>query len=475
MVRASGSHFKFVYTNWLTVGTESVPIANGINPIGVRKLREVAVDPNLLCFINQNAYEEKVLSKHPEFDLFYMLGHSLLIHYLDCYYPKSCFVREDQIEDDDDIYLFILETNKGNYTLYNEYTVTVDGTTTSCSVRDIFSESILAHLKTGKVKLVINNIQDPCPAPRELIKLYKILHDLKIPFNHMIIISGNKSTNCDAVIPGILSLYEGNKMLDTYPRQTHLGYVSDIVRKKDLNPDIIRSRKFICFNRNLEKHHRIYLAYLAFKHNLFDVGYFSFLNISNPYQIDVFMNQLKKEACILDSDDDPDLIATLIKNKIPIQLDTHHLQKHELGGFGTVDNYKKEFYINSYIHLVSETTMSNEQYSPFFSEKTVRPIMNLQPFVYFGDYMALAKLKDLGFKTFHPFIDESYDLEKNPYLRMKMLGEQVLNLNNMPVEKIHQWYYSITDIMIHNQNNLRNFSHHDVFKSVLEKIKKDYT
>ena len=58
--------------------------------------------------------------------------------------------------------------------------------------------------------------------------------------------------------------------------------------------------------------------------------------------------------------------------------------------------------------------------------KIFKPVSNLQPFIVFGDYLTLAELRKLGFKTFEPFIDESYDLERDPKKRILLLELQEL-------------------------------------------------
>lgn len=59
------------------------------------------------------------------------------------------------------------------------------------------------------------------------------------------------------------------------------------------------------------------------------------------------------------------------------------------------------------IDVICETHTTN----PFwFTEKTSRVIVARKPFVFFGSQGALHQLRQMGFKTFHPWIDESYDL-----------------------------------------------------------------
>ena len=98
---------------------------------------------------------------------------------------------------------------------------------------------------------------------------------------------------------------------------------------------------------------------------------------------------------IFDRIDREDLI-TVIGNIVPYELDTHHLVSDQKTGFST-DNNKKEFYLNTYIHIVAETGFKLNGQTPFISEKTFRPIANLQPFLLFGNTHSLKLLQDLGF------------------------------------------------------------------------------
>jgi len=467
MALVNGSHFKFVYTSWLKTSHGNYPIANGIHPEGINKYYEFYNETIQIGFGSQDNLEKKILEKYPAYENFFMLGHSLLMTYLEEFFPTSCFIGEDKIKDDDCAYFYPIETNKGNYVLYNNYQVNVDGSDTECSFTDSIPEKIISLLRTNKIRLLICGIQDPCHHDRHLEFFMSNLEKVGIPKNNPIFIAGNKQLDSEYnTVTGILALYEGGKLFSRYPRQTQLGYISDLVREQELT-GVLRTKRFLCFNRHYGKSHRIYLAYLYLKHKLYENSYFSFLVIND---INNIANNFYNITNILDDLDQLNIHKYIddLKSRVPIQLDTQHLSYKELSGFGTVDNYNKDFYSSTYVHIVSETCMNNENFTPFFSEKTVRPFMNLQPFVYFGDYHALKTLKDLGFKTFHPFIDESYDDEPDPLKRMKLAGEQVKQLNNMPVSQLHDWYYSITDILVHNQKHLQTFNHFDVLHQALK-------
>ena len=81
----------------------------------------------------------------------------------------------------------------------------------------------------------------------------------------------------------------------------------------------------------------------------------------------------------------------------------------------------------------------------------------------------------MGFKTFEPFIDESYDSEIDPKKRMLLLEKELIKLKNMPIEELHNWYYSIIDILLYNQKHIYSFENYECFDEIFEKIKIDYT
>jgi hypothetical protein len=131
----------------------------------------------------------------------------------------------------------------------------------------------------------------------------------------------------------------------------------------------------------------------------------------------------------------------------------------------------KNWYSDTYINLVTETFFGK---NVFLSEKIFKPLSNLQPFIVLGDYGTLAELKRLGFKTFEPFIDESYDLEIESKNRINKIEKEIEKLKNKSIEEIHEWYYSIKDILLHNQKHMYSFESYECFEEIFEKIKLDY-
>jgi hypothetical protein len=88
-----------------------------------------------------------------------------------------------------------------------------------------------------------------------------------------------------------------------------------------------------------------------------------------------------------------------------------------------------------------------------------------------GTPFSLAKLREVGFKTFSPYIDESYDEETDNDKRFFMILDEVKRLCNMTKKEIHKWYYEMEDILIYNQDHFANYKlqdHKKVWNEITE-------
>jgi hypothetical protein len=315
---------------------------------------------------------------------------------------------------------------------------------------DTLSDTMIGYLKSGKVNLLLVNMIDPSIEPAVIQELEQFIHLHEI--KKVILLQGNCWLNINTdikMIDSIISLYQTANEMDRYPCNTPLGYESDFVRESDLT-NMLRPKKFLSFNRFMDRPNRTGVAYLVLKYNLLPDGYFSFLcNSKDDYE-----DQLR----LLDLPTEP--FADAIREMVPRQIDTQHLDSAELPTFFTVTNYKKDLYQNSYIHIVTETQFESSA-TPFFSEKTWRPILNLQPFVYLGNPLSLNTLRTLGFKTFSPFINESYDLETDPVNRFALIDQEISRLGKLSVDEIHEWYTSIKEILLHNQKLLYSYKNYN--------------
>jgi hypothetical protein len=129
-----------------------------------------------------------------------------------------------------------------------------------------------------------------------------------------------------------------------------------------------------------------------------------------------------------------------------------------------------EKYIDSYLHIVSETYFENFEDRMFFSEKIFKPIVFLQPFVLFGQTRSLANLRELGFKTFQSkYISETYDNIKDDRERFLAATKQVKQIISLEREELHAMMRDFSDTLLYNYNHLKSryYDNKFVYKELL--------
>jgi hypothetical protein len=431
---------KLVYDNWL----ERSPVANGLHPV-------------VFSYLQTQQNKSAVMNS----DLFAFRDHNNFRLYFKKHYPTSLDVAPNEILDDGATYLYPIEVRTVLSSLHVTHEFSLDGNNYKYSLKDIISSTVLNYINQGKVKILINCIHDPINHISDIKNIEQYLEENNIEPSSVIIVSGNSFNAYNGKIKicrGHLFEQQAAEKMLAYPHMSVLGYVSDNVKPSDLNPNVLRSKKFLSFNRQMNNRpHRVMIAYLTLKHDLLKDGFFSFVGKVDSDEISSVLQQFTLT----------DRLSSEIHKLIPLEIDTQNLQYDRKTSFST-NNNKKDLYLDSYIHITSETGFSTADV--FFSEKTFRPMVNLQPFLSFGNMGCLRDLQELGFKTFHPYIDETYDLETNPIKRMRLLETELQKLSAMPIEELHQLYYSMTDILIHNQEHLKTFKDTDPYRDIIKVI-----
>ena len=477
MVQENGSRFKLVFSHFIDQDNQRYPIPNGLHPCVSGVIQNLIKDGNKVHlhypYHRFDDFHQQV-KDHVGTEGF-LFNHANFYGWFRIHHGHESSITVDEIKDDNSVYLYLVEVTGSWEAICGKHTFTINGESVNFTFKDTIPPKILDHLRSGKVKLVVNNNHDPIQHPNTLRLIETDLETVGIDGSNIIFVSGSKyskeeyaqcyPTSKIKTINSELALLQYAMELDAYPFTRDLGYVSDRMREEDLDKQRVRSKKFLCFNRSINRPHRFSMAYLALKHDLLKDGYFSFLNNNPQHEISYYLGEL------LDYDDLIEM-SKKIDALIPLQLDTFHLTPEGRECFFS-SNAKKDFFIDSYIHIISETVFDKWE-DPYLSEKTFRPLTNMQPFIYVGGANSIKKLKDLGFKTFHPFIDESYDSETDPKKRFAMIEKEIKKFAEMPIEQIHEWYYSITDILIHNQTHLRTFNNFNPVEHALQFIVNEY-
>ena len=87
----------------------------------------------------------------------------------------------------------------------------------------------------------------------------------------------------------------------------------------------------------------------------------------------------------------------------------------------------------------------------WITEKTVKNLYIGKPFIVFAGPGILAKIKSFGFRTFSPWIDESYDQIENNYLRLEAIKKEIDRIAALSYTELEQLHKEILPILEHNR------------------------
>jgi hypothetical protein len=208
-----------------------------------------------------------------------------------------------------------------------------------------------------------------------------------------------------------------------------------------------RKKTFLCFNRRYNDH-RLMLYLAMVQRGLIDQCYYS-MDKTQPEANRSFVENCKYLLSRffdmgLDSND------VLIADKLlPLVLDTPNFSRYPMeDGVNPV----KHLYDNSLVNIITETYFFNNIIH--ITEKTYKPIAFMQPFVLLGAAGSLQHVKDMGFKTFSEFWDETYDLELDDKQRFNDIFAVIESIAAWTEAQKIEFTYKVKDIVDYNVNHL---------------------
>ena len=119
----------------------------------------------------------------------------------------------------------------------------------------------------------------------------------------------------------------------------------------------------------------------------------------------------------------------------------------------------RRLFLEGYVSFVLETLFCHSDYdlvnAPLeyeldISEKTMKPISMLHPFIIMGQPGILKHLHSMGFKTFHGWWDESYDDILDPNERFAALLSLYEEISSYSHKTLADMMYEMSDILQHN-------------------------
>ena len=137
--------------------------------------------------------------------------------------------------------------------------------------------------------------------------------------------------------------------------------------------------------------------------------------------------------------------------------------------FGSTSSASYDYadFTNTEISVVLETVFDDSRIH--LTEKTLRPIACGHPFILVAGPNALEYIKSYGFKTFAPWIDESYDTEPNSLKRMEKIQQAMIQIKNLKGQEYENFLKAVKSIAEFNKQHF--FS--DKFFNILQTELKD--
>lgn len=220
-------------------------------------------------------------------------------------------------------------------------------------------------------------------------------------------------------------------------------------------------KSFLNFNRRWRYHRPLFVAMLKME-GLLDNGLVSFgpsdddrgWGETHPTLVHMLRQRGHKDlARKLDN------MKKELERMPPLYLDHKELVTNR-AEFIAEDDW---MYAETYFSLVSETHYfkHDEENGIFFSEKVFKPISFKHPFILIAPQGSMAALRSIGYKSFEPYIDESYDKERDDVKRMQMIIEETRRLDSLNGDALCEWLHQCKKICEWNFDVLRKKQKYD--------------
>jgi hypothetical protein len=314
-------------------------------------------------------------------------------------------------------------------------------------------DDILEKIKSdANTFLIIVSVE---PVPFIVYNLYKFISEHDIPVNKILCITElidinqevdkvSKEFNLDKLKTFLISTDESWMFHQMRQNREALADYHPLEKKQ-------YNKSFLNFNRRWRPHRPLFVS-LLLCHDLLNHGFVS-LGDTGEGNVDwksVFGSMIK----LVDDDTKQLLIKnqTAITNLSELYLDIDDLSFNPIRL--TDSDHTIKLYEDSYFSLVSETCFF-DGVGRFLTEKTFKPIVYQHPFVLIAPPGSLEFLKELGYKTFHPFIDETYDTIVDNNERMKLILKETERLSNLTQEELFKFIDQVKPITKFNYVKLR--------------------
>lgn len=269
---------------------------------------------------------------------------------------------------------------------------------------------------------------------------------------HLEILSVAKALNKKPIHAKWTRIFEHSCFIHIYYAQYSGVPVHTIANLASLKQNVLidkpYKKKFLNFNRRWRLH-RPTLTALLYSRNLLDKGHISLAPCDDrndwttvwPWMMASHSEEITSILSKYETD---------IKNIPPMYLDHEELMLNR----AALEDTSEYLYEDTYFSVVSETNYYSSQPGRFVSEKVFKPIVYRHPFILVTRPNTLELMRELGYATFSPFIDERYDLEEDDNKRMMMILNEIERLSNLTPAELTVFLDGVRNICRQNQQVL---------------------
>ena len=215
--------------------------------------------------------------------------------------------------------------------------------------------------------------------------------------------------------------------------EAHTNYA--LTKITDITNKNILKYKSLCYNR-LPRHHRTMIVAHILKNKYHNECLYSLGTYPNQtrWHWKEHFPELQHEVDILLSGGE--IYPHIREANVNLQENQAHVLGWDHG-------------LNSYFQLVTETAPDNARY-PFITEKLLKPLAMLQPFIQYGPKNNIKVLRTHGYDTFDKWIDHSYDDEEDDIRRLRLVLKEFDRLQRIPSEDWSNMLKEMLPSLLHN-------------------------
>lgn len=213
-------------------------------------------------------------------------------------------------------------------------------------------------------------------------------------------------------------------------------------------------KKYICLNRRWRLHRPALVGLLASR-NLLHSGYVSLTKSDDGKNWNTVYDSILATHTHMPCQETLEILTQNRANILSLPnlwVDTENTMLNPIWDW----NETSHWYKDSVFSVVTETNFyqTDRDSTRFITEKTFKSVANCSPFILVSVPNSLAVLKNLGYQTFSPWINESYDHESNDNKRLLMIVHEIERLCNLPEDQLRKFRSEIEHICKHNFNIL---------------------